>query len=59
VLIKSDPPTDDKMQIARAQQVLDPTVAAEYLARLEKSSNNILQAFDQQHEKAVVIFVCI
>lgn len=39
--------------IAHATQVLDPGVMAEYLAQLERSSNNILRAFDQQREKAV------
>ncbi|KAK0437090.1 uncharacterized protein EV420DRAFT_1487276 [Desarmillaria tabescens] len=41
----SDPPTEEEIQIASAQKVLDPKAAARYLEKLSKASGDLDAAF--------------
>ena len=47
-------PTLDEIDIASAKQKLDPKAEAEYLQKLESSSENIKKAFQDQQARAVV-----
>ena len=52
-----EPPTDDEIAIAAGRKVLDPALAADYLVQLEKTSTNLVNAFKQQSQRAVVSFL--
>ncbi len=51
---RSDPPTDEEIQIASAQKVLDPQTASRYLDKLAKASRDLDAAFAHQAAQAVV-----
>jgi len=48
------PPTPDKIDITSARQQLDWKAEAEYLQKLEKSSENIKKAFQNQQAHTIV-----
>ncbi len=48
------PPTPDEINIASAKRQLDWKTEAEYLQKLEKSSENIKKAFQNQQTHAIV-----
>ena len=54
---RKEPPTDDEIAIAAGRKVLDPALAADYLVQLEKTSTNLVNAFKQQSQRAVVSFL--
>ena len=54
---RKEPPTDDEIAIAAGRKVLDPVLAADYLVQLEKTSTNLVNAFKQQSQRAVVSFL--
>ena len=49
-----EPPTPDEIDIASARRQLDWKAEAEYLQKLEKSSENIKKAFQNQQARAIV-----
>ena len=51
---RDEPPTPDEIDIASAKQQLDWKAKAEYLQKLEKSSENIKKAFQNQQARAIV-----
>lgn len=51
---RSEPPTEDERLIASGKKMLDPATAAEYLVQLEKASNTLVDAFNQQAQKTAV-----
>lgn len=53
---RTEPPTEEEKAIAAACKSLDPTMAAEYLKKLEKASTNIVDLFNQQHRQTAVSF---
>ena len=48
------PPTPDEIAIASGKKLLDGCTKAEYLKRLETSSENIKKAFEDQKARAAV-----
>jgi hypothetical protein len=48
------PPTPDEIAIASGKKQLDGHTEAEYLKKLEKSSENIKRAFEDQQARAAV-----
>jgi hypothetical protein len=56
---RDTPPTDDEIAFASGKKFLDPAKAAEYLVSLEKVSINIVQAFNEQNQRAAVSFKLI
>jgi hypothetical protein len=50
----STPPTDDELLIAAGKKVLNAKAASEFLQKLEKASNTIIKAFNQQNLKDAV-----
>ena len=48
------PPSPDEIDIVSAKRQLDWKAEAEYLEKLEKSSENIKKAFQNQHARAIV-----
>jgi hypothetical protein len=53
---RAEPPTEDEIAVASGKKTLDPTQAAEYLLRLERSASNIVDAFSHQNQRAAVSF---
>lgn len=51
---RDDPPTSDEIDIASARRRLDVNTEAEFLQKLEKSSENIKKAFRDQQARAIV-----
>jgi hypothetical protein len=51
---RDEPPTPDKINIASAKRQLDWKAEAEYLQKLEKLSENIKKAFQNQQAHAIV-----
>jgi hypothetical protein len=51
---REDPPTPDEIAIASGKKQLDGRAEAEYLKKLEKASENIKKAFEDQHARAAV-----
>jgi hypothetical protein len=51
---RDEPPTPDEIDIASAKRQLDGNAEVEYLRKLEKSSENIKKAFQDQHARAIV-----
>jgi hypothetical protein len=51
---RDDPPSPDEIDIASAKRQLDWKAEAEYLQMLEKSSENIKKAFQDQQARAIV-----
>jgi hypothetical protein len=51
---RNDPPTPDEIAVASGKQQLDSKAEAEYLQKLNKSSENIKKAFQDQHARAAV-----
>jgi hypothetical protein len=51
---RDEPPTPDEINIASAKRQLDWKAEAEYLQKLEKSSENIKKAFQNQQAHAIV-----
>jgi hypothetical protein len=51
---RAEPPTPEEIEIACAKQQLDGKAEAEYLEKLEKSSENIKKAFQDQQARAIV-----
>jgi hypothetical protein len=49
-----EPPTADEIAIASGMKQLDGRAEAEYLKKLEKSSENIKKAFEDQQARAAV-----
>jgi len=49
-----EPPTLKEIDIASAKQQLDGKAEAKYLKKLEKSSENIKKAFQDQQARAIV-----
>ncbi len=50
----NEPPTPDKIDIASGKQQLDGKAEAEYLKRLNNSSENIKKVFQDQQARAIV-----
>ncbi len=50
----SDPPTDEEIQIASAQKVLDPQTASRYLDKLAKASGDLDAAFAHKKVQALL-----
>ena len=51
---REEPPTPDEIAIALGKKQLDGCTEAEYLKRLEKASENIKKAFEDQQAQAAV-----
>jgi len=51
---RDEPPTLDEIDIASAKRKLDPKAEAEYLQKLESSSENIKKAFQDQQACAII-----
>jgi hypothetical protein len=51
---RSEPPTPKEIEIASGKRHLDGKSEAEYLEKLEKSSENIKKAFQDQQARAIV-----
>jgi len=51
---RAEPPTPEELDIASAKQQLDGKAEVEYLKKLEKSSENIKKAFQDQQARAIV-----
>jgi hypothetical protein len=51
---QEEPPTPDDIAIASGKKELDGYAEAEYLKKLEKSSENIKKAFEDQKSRAAV-----
>jgi hypothetical protein len=51
---RDEPPTPDEIEIASAKRQLDGKAEAEYLRKLDKSSENIKKAFQDQQARAIV-----
>jgi len=51
---RDGPPTPNEIDIALAKQQLDGKTEAEYLQKIEKSSENIKKAFRDQQARAIV-----
>jgi hypothetical protein len=51
---QKEPATEDKIAIATGKKVLDPAMATDYLAKLQKSSSNLVDALHRQNERAAV-----
>jgi hypothetical protein len=51
---RSTPPTAEEEALASGQKILDPGKATEYLVQLEKASNNVIAAFQQQAQNNMV-----
>jgi hypothetical protein len=51
---RDEPPTDDEVAIASGKKTLDPTKAAEYLVKLGKASETLIDAFAKQNQHAAV-----
>ena len=45
-----EPATEDEIAIAAGKKVLDPAMAAGYLAQLQRSSSNLVDVLHQQNE---------
>ncbi|KAG2362861.1 hypothetical protein BDR07DRAFT_977819 [Suillus spraguei] len=52
--LHAEPPTEEEIAIASGKKILDPTKATEYLLKLERSSSNITDAFNDQNQRAAV-----
>jgi hypothetical protein len=52
--LRAEPPTEKEVVIASGKKILDPTKATEYLLKLERSSSNIIDAFNDQNQWAAV-----
>ncbi|KAF8477846.1 hypothetical protein DFH94DRAFT_694662 [Russula ochroleuca] len=50
---RDEPPTPDEIDVASAKRQLDATAKAEYLQKLEKSSQTIRKAFQDQQACAL------
>jgi hypothetical protein len=55
---RSTPPTAEEEGFASGQKILDPATATGYLVELEKASNNIIAAFQQQAQNNMVNSTC-
>jgi hypothetical protein len=51
---RKEPPTEEEILIASGKKVLDPATAVDYLRQLEHAPNTIVDAFNQQIQKAAV-----
>ena len=51
---RSEPPTTEEFDIASGRKKLDASAAGEYILKLEKASENIIEALQQQAEWATV-----
>lgn len=51
---RDEPPTPDEIDIASGKRQLDGKAEAEYLKRLNNSSENIKKAFQDQQARAIV-----
>ena len=51
--VHSDPPTQDKLDIASGKKKLDGPAAHAYVSQLEKASENIIEALQHQAAQAV------
>jgi hypothetical protein len=51
---RDQPPTLEEIEIASGKRKLDDKAEAEYLQKLEKSSQNIKKAFQDQQARAIV-----
>lgn len=51
---REEPPTPDETAIASGKKQLDGREEAEYLKKLEKASENIKKAFEDQQARAAV-----
>jgi hypothetical protein len=50
--VRSDPPTQDELDIASAKKKLDDPAARAYVSQLEKASENIVDALQRQAAQA-------
>ena len=61
---RDNPATPEEVNIASARRQLDSNTEAEYMQKLEKSSENIKKAFQNQQARAIVsevpplVFAC-
>jgi hypothetical protein len=55
---REEPPTPDDIAIASGKRELDGRAEAEYLKKLEKASENIKKAFEDQKARAAVSEDC-
>jgi len=51
---RDEPPTLEEIEIASGKRKLDGQAEAEYMQKLEKSSQNIKKAFQDQQVRAIV-----
>ena len=51
---RPEPPTTEELDIASGRKKLDPSAAGEYISKLEKASENIIDALQRQAERATV-----
>ena len=51
---RKEPATEDEIAIAAGKKVFDPAIATDYLAELQKSSSNLVDALHRQNERAAV-----
>jgi hypothetical protein len=51
---RSEPPTTEELDIASGRKKLDASAAGEYILKLEKASENIIEALQRQAERATV-----
>lgn len=46
----AEPPTEEDITITSGKKILDSTKATEYLMKLERSSSNIIDTFNDQNQ---------
>lgn len=51
--VRSDPPTQDELDMASGKKKLDGPAARAYVSQLEKASGNIIEALQRQAAQAV------
>jgi hypothetical protein len=51
---RPEPPTAEELDITSGRKKLDPSAAGEYILKLEKASENIIEALQRQAERATV-----
>lgn len=57
---RSDPPTQDELDIASGKKTINGTAARAYISQSEKASENIVHALQRQSVQAVVSsLVCV
>jgi hypothetical protein len=54
----AEPPTAEEIEIASTKRKLDGKTEAEYLEKLEKSSENIKKVFQDQQARVIVSEHC-